>query len=67
MELPPVTPGNQCTCLINAMSIKIVLLFEPAHDKIYKMASALSEDPDQPGHPSSLISLRCPHEESLGP
>ena len=23
-----------------------------------------SEDSDQPGHPSSL---RCPHEESLGP
>ena len=22
---------------------------------------------DQPGHPPSLISLRCPHEESLGP
>ena len=28
---------------------------------------ALSEDSDQPGHPPSLISLRCPHEESLGP
>ena len=26
-----------------------------------------SEDSDQPGHPPSLISLRCPHEESLGP
>ena len=24
------------------------------------------EDSDQPGHPPSLISLRCPHEESLG-
>ena len=22
---------------------------------------------DQPGHPHSLISFRCPHEESLGP
>ena len=22
---------------------------------------------DQPGHPPSLISLRCPHEETLGP
>ena len=28
---------------------------------------APSEDSDQPGHPPSLISLRCPHEKSLGP
>ena len=28
---------------------------------------APSEDSDQPGHLPSLISLRCPHEESLGP
>ena len=28
---------------------------------------ANSEDSDQPGHPPSLISLGCPHEESLGP
>ena len=26
-----------------------------------------SEDSNQPGHPPSLISLRCPHEETLGP
>ena len=26
-----------------------------------------SEYSDQPGPPPSLISLRCPHEESLGP
>ena len=35
-----------------------------------KMAYAPSEDSDQPGHLSSLISLRClrcPHAESLGP
>ena len=31
------------------------------------MACAPSEDSDQPGYPPSLISLRCPHEESLGP
>ena len=31
------------------------------------MACAPCEDSDQPGHPSSLISLRCPHEKSLGP
>ena len=28
---------------------------------------APSEDSDQPGHLPSLISLRCPHEESLSP
>ena len=28
---------------------------EPWHDKINKMACALSEDSDQPGHPPSLI------------
>ena len=26
-----------------------------------------SEDSDQPGHLPSLISLRCPHEETLSP
>ena len=31
------------------------------------MICAPSEDSDQPGHPPSLISLRCPHEETLGP
>ena len=28
--------------------------------------SAPSEDSDQPGHSAILISLRCPHEQSLG-
>ena len=32
-----------------------------------KMASAPSEDSDQPGHPPSLLSLRCLHDESLCP
>ena len=40
---------------------------EPHHDKANKMACAPSEDSDQPGHLPSLISLRCPHEESWGP
>ena len=35
--------------------------------KINKMACASSEDSDQPLHPPSLISLRRPHEESVGP
>ena len=40
---------------------------EPLHDKTNKVACEPSEDTDQPGHLPSLISLRCPHEESLGP
>ena len=44
-----------------------VPLCEPPHDKSSKMACAPSEDTDQPGHPPSLISLCCPHEETLGP
>ena len=32
---------------------------EPAHDKTTKIACAPREDSDQPGHPPSLISLRC--------
>ena len=56
----------------------MVIIYEPPRDKTNKMACAPSEDSDQPGHPPSLIrvfavdaqadlSLRCPHEESLGP
>ena len=30
------------------------------------MTCALSEDSDEPGHLPSLISLLCPHEETLG-
>ena len=41
------------------------LKYEPPHDKTNKMTFALREDSDQPGHTSSLISLRCPHEETL--
>ena len=31
------------------------LKYEPPHDKTNKMACALSEDSDQPGHPPGLI------------
>ena len=41
--------------------------FESPHDKTNKMTCVPSEDSDQPGHPSSLISLRCLHEETLDP
>ena len=40
---------------------------EPPHDKINKMVFAPNEDSDQSGHPPSLISPRCPHEETFGP
>ena len=42
-------------------------IHEPPHDKTNKMAIAPSEDTDHPVHPPSLISLRCPHEQTLGP
>ena len=35
--------------------------------KTNKMACTHSEDSDLPGHPPSLISLRCSHQESLCP
>ena len=40
---------------------------EPAHYKTYEIAYAHSKDSDQPGHLFTNQSLRCPHEESLGP
>ena len=40
---------------------------ERLRDKTNKIVCMSSEDSDQPGHPPSLISLRCPREESLGP
>ena len=43
------------------------ILNQPQHDKINKMTCEPCEDSDQPGHPPSLISLHCPHEETLGP
>ena len=36
-------------------------LFEPRHDKTNKIAWAPSEDPDQPGHPPSLIRVFAFH------
>ena len=39
-------------------------VFAPKHDKNSKIPCASSEDSDQPWHPPSLISLRCPHEET---
>ena len=49
------------------MCIHIFITYEPLHDNTKKMTCVPSEDSDQPGLPSSLISLHCPHEEILGP
>ena len=67
-----------CLDLKRNVLVSNIRTFEPPHDKTNKMACAPSEDSDQPGHLPSLIrvawasaqsdqSLRCPHEESLGP
>ena len=40
---------------------------EPPHDKTNKMASASTEDRSAWGSTQSDQSLRCPHEETLGP
>ena len=42
------------------------LMCEPEHDKT-SMTCAPTEDSDQTGYSPSLISLRCPHEDTLGP
>ena len=42
-------------------------LYEPVNDKTNIIICAPSEDSDQLGHLPSLISLRCMHEETLGP
>ena len=44
-----------------------IITFEQQHDKTNKMTHMPSKDSDQPGHSPSLISLCCPHEETLGP
>ena len=44
----------------------IIIKYEPWYDKINKMTCVPSEDSDQPRHLPSLISLCCPHEETLG-
>ena len=43
----------------NNWQAQVDLLNELPHDKTNKMACAPSENSGQPGHPPSLISLRC--------
>ena len=40
---------------------------EPQREKSYLLTCAPNEDSNQPAHPRSLISLRCPDEETLHP
>ena len=40
---------------------------KPSQDKTNKMPCTHSKNSDQPGHLPNLISLRCPHKESLAP
>ena len=47
---------------IGAKFPRIILNCEPANDKTYQVACAPSEDSTQ-----SDQSLRCPHEQFLGP
>ena len=44
-----------------------VMVNEPHHDKTNKMACAPSEASVLSGHPLSLMSPCCPHDESLDP
>ena len=47
-------------------TVKNLIINEPPHDKTNKMASAPSEDSNQPGPAQFDQRLRCPHEETLG-
>ena len=42
-------------------------VFMPKHDKTNKTTCAPSEESGMPGYHPSMISLRCKHEEPLGP
>ena len=43
------------------------MLNESQLERMYLLTCAPNEDSNQPVHPRSLISLRCPHEETLHP
>ena len=49
------------------MNADFTKINEPPHDKTNKMTCAPGVDSDKPGLLPSLIGLRCPYEESLGP
>ena len=43
----------------------IIILQEQQRDRTYLLACAPREGSNAPAHPCSLISLHCPHEETL--
>ena len=57
--------ASELTTILFGRSFKVGFICEPPHDKTNKMTVTIV-DSDQPGHPPSLISLHCPHEETLG-
>ena len=44
---------------LTSVSVNLVKVNKPSHDKTNKIACLPSKDPDQPGHLPSLISLCC--------
>ena len=59
--------NKECTKLKWFTVSNVYRKYEPQNDKTNKMTCAPSKDSDQPGHSPSLISLHCPHEETLDP
>ena len=59
-------PTDNTLSLAYLLALQNVSVSEPLHDKTTKITFALSKNSDQPGHPPSQ-SLRCRHEETLGP
>ena len=58
--------ANHTESFFNGVQIRIFRIWAASRQNQLNDC-APSEDSDQPGHSPSLISLRCPHEESLGP
>ena len=55
-------------CLSEFVEVYIeTMIIQPQHDKTNRMIFAPSKDSNQHGHPPSLISLLCPHEETFPP
>ena len=67
--IPKINNPVVTSCVITAEPVNLIThIFDRPHDKTNTMTCAPSEDSDQPGHSTqSDQSLRCPHEEALGP
>ena len=53
--------------LIDCLIWNPTLYFELQRGKMYRLTCGPNGDANQPAHPRSLVSLRCPHEETLHP